>query len=60
VFTVFDNGVSTALTCTTGTGTTCNDTTHGFTIAANDELNVKFTTQTAETLASCEVSFEKQ
>ena len=60
VVTVRRNGSASVLTCTLGTGTTCSDTTHSFAVGAGDELNLQFTTQSAETLANCEFSFEKQ
>ena len=60
VVTVRRNGSTSVLTCTLGTGTTCSDTTHSFAVGAGDELNLQFTTQSAETLANCEFSFEKQ
>lgn len=60
VFTVFDNGSSTTLTCTAGTSGICSDTTHLPTTSAAHDLQIKFTTQAVETLANCAVSFEKQ
>lgn len=60
VFTLLQNASGSVLTCTTGTGTTCNDTTHTVSLAAGDTLLVQFTTQTAETLANCAASFEVQ
>lgn len=60
-FTLNKNGsTATALTCTVGTGTTCNDTTHTVAAVAGDNWQVFFTTQAAETLANCAVSWEKQ
>lgn len=60
VFTLVDGGGNTSLTCTTGTGTTCSDTTHGPAVSAGDLLLVQFTTQIGETLANCAASFEIQ
>lgn len=60
VFTLMQNGGASALTCTTGTGTTCSDTTHTVSLAAADTLLMQFTTQGAETLANCAASFEVQ
>lgn len=40
-FTVRDNGTSQAVTCTiTGSANSCTDTTHSFTTAANDKLDI--------------------
>jgi hypothetical protein len=58
-FALVQNGGSTSLTCTVGTGTTCNDTTHSVSLSAGDALLVQFTTQAGETLANCVVSLEK-
>jgi hypothetical protein len=60
VVTVMDNGVSTGITCTLGTGTTCNDTTHTASVAAGDLILIQFTTQGAETLAGVRATVEKQ
>jgi hypothetical protein len=60
VFTLRVNTVSSALTCTVGTGTSCADKTHAVRVAAGDRLQTIFTTQPAETLADCAVSWEKQ
>jgi hypothetical protein len=60
VFTLIQNGANSALTCTVGTGQTCSDATHSVSLAAGDLLLIQFTTQAAETLANCAVSFEIQ
>lgn len=60
VFTLRVNAASSALTCTVGTGTSCADNTHTVRVAAGDQLQTIFTTQPAETLADCAVSWEKQ
>lgn len=65
VFTVLDTPsggvrVATGLTVTFGlatNNTSVQDTTHSFTYAAGDLLQVNFTTQAAETLGNCSVSF---
>lgn len=59
VFTVLKNNSASTITCTTGTGTTCNDVTHIVAVAAGDDLLVQFTSQLAETLANCAATFEK-
>jgi hypothetical protein len=59
-FDLLDTGGDTGIKCTIGTGTTCSDTSHTFAVAAGDVLLVQFTTQAAETLANCAVSFEIQ
>lgn len=51
VFTVLKNGSATTVTCTTGTATSCSDTTHVVSFVAGDVLSVQFTTQGSETLA---------
>lgn len=55
-----NSAVSTTLTCTIGTGTTCSDTTHSYTVAANDVFYVQFTTQGSEVLADVVVTYEVQ
>jgi len=60
VFTLRVNAASSALTCTVGTGTSCADKSHIVRVAAGDRLQTIFTTQPAETLADCAVSWEKQ
>jgi hypothetical protein len=54
--TVLKNGTATAITCTLGTGTTCQDYAHSTAFAAGDILSVQFTTQAAETLAAVKAS----
>lgn len=45
-FTVLKNGVSSGITCdVTGTNTTCNDTTHTSSIAADDLLSIQLSVQ---------------
>lgn len=51
VVTVLKNGVAQAVTCTIGTGTSCNDFTHSFTTVDGDLVSIQFTTQAADTLA---------
>lgn len=50
VVTVLKNGVSQTLTCTIGTGTSCNDT-HPIAYVPGDLISIQFTTQAADTLA---------
>lgn len=65
-FTVFlnHNGTNTAqaLTCTVGTGTSCNDgaSAHAFAYVAGDIITVQFTTQAADTLANVRVQVVTQ
>ena len=62
IFTVEKNGSDTALTCTvTGNGTTattCNDTTHTFTVAAGDEVGIKLVTSALANAVKSEWSLE--
>lgn len=58
--TVLKNGVAQTLVCTIGTGTACNDLTHSFSVVAGDSINLNFTTQAAETLASLSCTVEKR
>jgi len=51
VVTVLKNGAGTTITCTIGTGTSCNDFTHTVSFAKGDLLSIQFTTQAADTLA---------
>lgn len=51
VVTVLKNGAAQTLTCTIGTGTFCNDSTHSVTFASGDLISLQFTTQAADTLA---------
>jgi hypothetical protein len=60
VVTIQKNSVSQTVTCTFGTGTSCNDTTHNFTVVAGDLLRTFFTTQATETLANVTCSYEKR
>ena len=59
-FTVRKNGVSQAITCTMGTGGTCSDLAHTFSIAAGDAVDIIFTTQSSEVLANIGCTVEKQ
>jgi hypothetical protein len=59
VVTVRKNAGDTTLTCTVGVGTTCNDTTHTFTVVAGDRLSAKIVTDAGETLANLSLSVEK-
>jgi hypothetical protein len=54
--TVLKNGTATTITCTLGTGTSCQDYAHSTAFAAGDILSVQFTTQAAETLAGVKAS----
>lgn len=60
VVTLYDNGVATTLTCTLGTGTSCNDTTHTPLGIAGHLYTLRFTTQASETLANIAATFEFQ
>lgn len=51
VVTVLKNGSTTTITCTIGTGTSCQDFTHTVSYVAGDLISMQFTTQTADTLA---------
>jgi hypothetical protein len=51
VVTVFKNGSATTVTCTIGTGTSCNDTSHIVAFAIGDLVTIEFTTQASEVLA---------
>ena len=56
--TIRKGAVDQTVTCTFGTGTTCSDTTHSFTVAAGDKITVKVTTAASETAANIYVTFE--
>jgi hypothetical protein len=60
VFLITDEGSSTGITCTIGTGTTCSDTAHTYTVTAGHYVFVDFTTQGSETLANIGLSFDFQ
>jgi len=60
IFTIKKNNAASTVTCTTGTGTTCNDVTHSFAVAAGDTLQIQYATGATETLADCVATFEKQ
>jgi hypothetical protein len=51
-------GVSSALTCTFGTGTSCSDTTHSAAVTAGQVLTIAVATGASETAANLNVSFE--
>jgi hypothetical protein len=55
-FTVLKNGVTTALTCTVGTGTSCLDGTHTVSFVAGDLISIEYTSQAADTLANIKAS----
>jgi hypothetical protein len=60
-WTVYKNNVATTLTCSVASGaTTCNDTSHSFTVAAGDYLTVKSgtTASSGETLANVSIALE--
>jgi hypothetical protein len=46
---LYKNGVPSALTCTLGAGTSCNDTTHTASFVAGDTYSLRVTTSTAGT-----------
>lgn len=52
VVTVLKNGAAQTMTCTLGTGTSCQDGTHTVAYAIGDLISIQFTTQTSETLAN--------
>lgn len=57
VMTVFKNGVASSLTCTiAASGTTCSDTTNGFSVTAGDVLTFQFVTATSDTAANMSAS----
>lgn len=59
VFTIGVNGTGdTTVTCTVGTGTTCNDGTHSVAVIAGARLYVKMVTMATETIADVMVTFE--
>jgi hypothetical protein len=60
VMTLRKNAVDTTITCTVGTGTTCSDTTHNFTVVAGDLISLKMVTVGTETLANVRASWEKE
>lgn len=60
VLTVLKNGVATSLTCTiAAAGTTCNDVTHAFIVAAGDVLTFSFVTATSDTAANITAGVER-
>jgi hypothetical protein len=56
VVTILKNGVATAITCTLGTGTFCDDQTHTVAVAAGDVISAQVTTQAADTLANVKIT----
>lgn len=58
VMAVAKNNSAQTLTCTLGTGTACNDTTHTFSIAAGDRIRIQVTTgQLNDTTANIRATF---
>ena len=58
VVTLYHNGSASTLTCTLGTGLTCNDTTHTVSITAGDTYYIGvLTNATGDTTASLKVAF---
>lgn len=55
-FTIFLNDSATNMTCTVGTGTSCNDLAHPFTFTAGQRIGAKFTTQGTENLCCVSLS----
>ncbi len=51
VVTVLKNGATQTMTCTIGTGTSCNDGVHTVAYAPGDLISIQFTTQATEVLA---------
>lgn len=60
VVTVMQNGNTTTITCTVGTGTSCSDFTHSVTTADGDRISIQFTTQGSEVLAGVNAFVEWQ
>jgi hypothetical protein len=60
IMTLQKGGVDTTVTCTVGTGTTCSDTTHSFTVAAGDLIGLKMVTAGGETIANVRATWEKE
>lgn len=61
VITLRVNGSNSSLTCTLGTGTTCNDSTHSVALALNDAWDVTVTTgQASDTTADVKANFACQ
>lgn len=58
VVTVLRNGAATTITCTIGTGTSCNDFVHDVSVNDGDLISFQFTTQAAETLAGVKATVE--
>jgi hypothetical protein len=58
VVTVLVNGVATGLSCTTGTSTTCSDTSTRINVVAGDVLTTVILGVAGETLANVNVSFD--
>lgn len=58
VVTVLKNGAGTAVTCTIGVATSCQDSLHTATLANGDRISIQFTTQAADTLAGVVASVE--
>ena len=56
--TIAKNGTNTTVTCTFGTGTSCNDLTHSFTVAAGDVLTAKVSTGASDSAANITITME--
>lgn len=52
------NGSDTVVTCTVGTGTSCNDVTHAAAITAGDRISIKVVTAGSEVLANLLFAYE--
>jgi hypothetical protein len=60
VITIRRNSVVQPVTCTLGTGTSCNDTIHSFNTTAGDKVDVQVATQASTTLNQITCTVEKQ
>jgi hypothetical protein len=56
--TVYVAGSTSGITCTIGTGTSCNDTTHSYAVTAGQSITIRVTTGASDTLANMNISFE--
>jgi hypothetical protein len=59
---LYRNGSATSITCTTGTSTTCNDTTHTQTFSASDTWSVRYETGSSgsDTIRDVRAAFQCQ